>query len=207
MIKILKWHNFKDIIELKNSLIENKSFIGTTDTVLGLMCKVNQDAKAALDKLKIRSEKPYVVLVDSIEKVEKLCIVTTPRIRSFLSLCWPGPVTVILSMRKDVPQWISARATVALRIPDHVGLQALSADSPWGIYSTSANISGESIPKNIDEVAQSIKDACAYYVDDEFQHEELPSTIIDCSQDDFRVVRVGAYPIERLQELYDRSSD
>lgn len=206
MLKILKWDQARDIIELKRFLLENKIFIGSTDTVLGLMGKVDESAKERIDNVKIRSGKPYVILVDSLEKVSKLCVVNH-NMRSFLTACWPGPVTVILSLKEDVPEWMKGLGTLAIRIPDHKGLQNVLSDLPFGLYSTSANISGDPVPRTFDEVAEQIKNACVCYIDDEAGCKDLPSTIIDCTQDGFRVIRPGAYPIERLQELYNRASD
>ncbi len=206
MFKILRWDSSKDIAELAAFLIENKLFIGSTDTVLGLMCKVSASSKSLIDNVKIRSGKPYVILVDSMQKVSKICVINS-KLRSFLAACWPGPVTVILPVNKDVPDWMKEIGTVAIRIPDHKGLRHILSDLPFGLYSTSANISGEPVPRCFDEVAQQIKDACVCYIDDESGCKDMPSTIIDCSQDSFQVVRPGAYPIERLQELYDRASD
>jgi L-threonylcarbamoyladenylate synthase len=203
---MLKWHCSKDVTALKRFLIENKLFIGSTDTVLGLMCKVDVSAKRIIDNVKIRSGKPYVILVDSMEKVSKLCVINQT-LTTFLTACWPGPVTVILPVSQDAPEWMKELETVAIRIPDHKGLQSVLSNLPFGLYSTSANISGEPVPRSFNEVAQQIKDACVCYIDDETGCNDVPSTIIDCTQDSFRVIRSGAYPIERLQELYNRASD
>lgn len=205
MVKMLKWYCSKDVADLSRFLIENKLFIGSTDTVLGLMCKVSASSKSLIDSVKIRSGKPYVILVDSMQKVSAICVINS-KLRSFLAACWPGPVTVILPVNKGVPDWMKEMGTIAIRIPDHKGLQHILPDLPFGLYSTSANISGEPVPRSFNEVAQQIKDACACYIDDEYDCKDVPSTIIDCSQDGFRVIRSGAYPIERLQELYDRAS-
>jgi tRNA A37 threonylcarbamoyladenosine synthetase subunit TsaC/SUA5/YrdC len=139
MLKMLKWHCSRDIADLKSFLIENKLFIGTTDTVLGLMCQVDESSKKSIDNVKIRSGKPYVILIDSIEKVSKLCVINWT-LRSFLTACWPGPVTVVLSIGPDAPKWMKELNTVAVRIPDHKGLQSILVDLPFGLYSTSANI-------------------------------------------------------------------
>lgn len=206
MLKMLKWHCAQDVAKLKAFLLENKLFIGSTDTVLGIMCKVDKSLKGAIDNVKIRSGKSYVVLVDSIEKVSKLCVVD-PTLISFLKSCWPGPVTVVLPVGQDAPEWMKEQGTLAVRIPDHKGLQTILADLPFGLYSTSANISGESVPRSFSEIAPQIKEACACYIDDQEGCKDLPSTIIDCTQGVLRVIRSGAYPIDRLQELYNRASD
>jgi tRNA threonylcarbamoyl adenosine modification protein (Sua5/YciO/YrdC/YwlC family) len=166
------------------------------------MGAVNPETRQRIDQAKVRVDKPYVVLVDNFLKIEHLCIIDFEPLRAFLRQCWPGPVTVILKVKPELQHIIGAGGTVAVRIPDHKGLQAVAGQLPWGLYSTSANISGQPVPSVIDEVDQNIKSACAYYIADEHITAQ-PSTIIDCSDNNFKVVREGLYPVATLRQLYN----
>lgn len=200
-MQILSWNNKKDIKSLVASVLKNELFVGTTDTVLGIMGNVSPLARERIDKAKVRVEKPYVVLVDTFCKVEWLCGIDVASTHSFLKQCWPGPVTVILKVKPELQQRFGVNGTVAVRIPNHQGLQQLLGDLPYGLYSTSANISGQPVPGVIDQVDQSIKDSAVYYIADEHVASQ-PSTIIDCSDNSFKVVREGLYPIETLRQMY-----
>lgn len=201
-MKGLDWNNAADVHLLLAAVKEDRLFIGSTDTVLGLMGRVSMPVKIQIDRLKVRSEKPYIVLVDSIQKVEKWCAVDE-HIKRFLSSCWPGPVTVILPMRVGDER---SKDTIAIRIPNHAGLLSLLKHIPQGLYSTSANISGYAVPHTIEDVASVIKEGCAYVIkDDSYSGNDCASTIIDCSQGDFKVVRSGAYAVEILQNLYNKA--
>ena len=206
MIERLSWHNAQAIKKLLVQVQQDELFLGTTDTVLGLMGNITQKVQDKIDNVKQRKEKPYVILQDSMSKVAKLARMDSIHIERFLQLCWPGPVTVILPKHEDAPDYAGSHETVAIRIPQHTGLLALLKELPLGLYSTSANISGEPIPSSIAEVTQSIVEACCCFIESG-KHEEVPSTIIDCTQGELRIVREGAYPIERLLDLYKQTSN
>ena len=206
MIQKLYWNEPEDIKKVLAHIKAQHLFIGSTDTVLGIMGNVNEHILKKIDNVKMRREKPYVILVDSIRKVGSISDIKNFHIEKFLRLCWPGAVTVILNKKEGVPDYVSSASTVALRIPDHEGLKELLSHLPYGLYSTSANVSGDPIPDTINEVSQRIKDTCHYFINDGKQ-EKVPSTIIDCSQGDMRIIRPGAYPIERLQKLYHQAAD
>ena len=206
MIERICWSKPEDIQKLLVSLQQDYLFIGSTDTVIGLMGNVDERVLKKIDNVKNRQRKPYIILVDSIRKAKALSSIKNFHIEKFLRLCWPGAVTVILNKKRDVPDYIGSVAKVALRIPDHEGLKELLSQLPYGLYSTSANVSSDPVPATIQGVSQRIIDACHYYVDNGMQN-GLPSTIIDCSEDTLRVVRPGAFPIERLQQLYHQAAD
>lgn len=207
MIQALHWTKSEDIQKLVSAIKQHDLFIGSTDTVIGLMGNVDPFVLKKIDNLKSRRDKPYVLLVDSMEKVEALCSIQDSRMRAFLKRCWPGPVTVILPKSPHAPAYMGASSTVALRIPEHSGLQAVLSQLTYGLYSTSANISGEPIPHGFEEIAPKIQDACQYYLCNDLPNGYVPSTIIDCSKQGIELVREGVYPIESLLALYHQNSD
>lgn len=198
----LRWDNPKDMHLLINCVLQKQIFIGSTDTVLGLMAIVDPQVKCCLDKIKIRSGKAYIVLVDTIDKVEQLCVIPSEKMKRFFKLCWPGPVTVILDVKPEHIPCVGS-STIALRIPNHQGLQQLLSNLPYGLYSTSANVSGGQVACSFEYIPEHIKQNCAYYIDNGKAQQQIASTIIDCSQGDIRVVRAGLYSVEALHKLYD----
>lgn len=213
--KLLKWKYKEDLCLLKVSLCKNEVAIVSTDTVLGLSGALTQPAFNALTKLKgDRSNKPYLILIGSLEKLpfflEKP--IKNKQLLKLLAYCWPGPLTVVFKAKSTLPAWIaSSEGTVALRCPNHDGLLTLLADFE-GIYSTSANKSGKPIPESFQYVNQDILNEVSYVMlDDEQRTEKTPSTIIDCSEladhtdGKIRVIREGKYPITELEKLYGES--
>ena len=121
-----------------------------------------------------------------------------------MNSCWPGPLTLILKAKPDLPDFMkSPEGTVGLRMPNHKGLLELLARFE-GLFSTSANRAGEPVPQSIDEIDPEIMDAISYLIVDREQTPSMvPSTILDCSRDEIRIVRKGAYPIEKLEKIIE----
>lgn len=99
----------------------------------------------------------------------------------------PGPVTVILSDGRGI------------RVPD----QPLLAGLELTVLQTSANPSGGPDPRRLDDVDPGIRAA----VDLEIDGGELPgtpSTVVDLSGEEIRIVREGALSAEWIRELLRR---
>ncbi len=202
-VKIVYWCEGKTIDCFKKRLQTENIIISSSDTVLGLLANISREGFKKLNAIKQRSNKPYLVLIAS-----KMCLNNFVdadnllQMEKFIDLCWPGPVTLIFKAKQSVPDFMkSKQGTIALRIPDHAGLQKLLPHFT-GLFSTSANISGNPVPRTIKEVDERIikQVACAVIDKKEKRVVPLPSTIIDWSGDHITVVREGAYPIDELRK-------
>ncbi|HSW76201.1 MAG TPA: L-threonylcarbamoyladenylate synthase [Candidatus Saccharimonadales bacterium] len=203
---MIYWNDKESLTILKTALNQDTIILASGDTVLGLWGRLTQKSFNALNDLKQRSGKPYLIVVGSTDTL-KLFIdyPLSEKLQKLIAACWPGPVTLIFKARCDLPSWMtSPDGTIALRIPDHKGLLTLLHYYD-GLFSTSANIAGHEIPKSIQEVDQQLLDKVGVICLDR-QHElfgQSPSTILDCSSGDIRVVRSGAFPIDSLDTIID----
>ena len=99
----------------------------------------------------------------------------------------PGPVTVILADGRGI------------RVPD----QPLLAEVTIPVLQTSANPSGGPDPRRLEDVDPHIREG----VDLEVDGGELPgtpSTVVDLSGKEARILREGALPAARVRELLQR---
>ena len=71
-----------------------------------------------------------------------------------------------------------------------------------GLFSTSANKSGDLVPGCVDDVHDDIKQSVAYFVMNEKNGKpnDLPSTILDCTGEKIIVVREGALSSTQLMK-------
>jgi L-threonylcarbamoyladenylate synthase len=202
MIQSLFWKDSSTIDRLQRTLRDGKVVISSTDTVLGLLADTSYRGFKALDSIKKRAAKPYIVLVGSKEKAFSL--IDKPaslQIENIIHKCWPGPVTLICTAHKKVPYYIKAEnGTVGIRMPDHEGLLKL-LNYFDGLFSTSANLSGKPMPLTVDDLDEQIISQVEYLVLDDEKKTPLflPSTILDCSKEQITVVREGAFPIEQIE--------
>ena len=149
-----------------------------TDTIYGLHAlATNDQAAARIRSMKDRGDdKPFVIIASSVEQLEKLGATIPDALRNI----WPAPLTAILA---------SGETTIAARIPDLPWLRAL-LDRTGPLVSTSANRSGEppiTTPEMLADDLLAVLDALL----DAGPREGQPSTIVDFTGDEPRVVREG----------------
>ncbi len=198
----LLWSDASAIKMLQQALQDNQVVVGSSDTVLGLLAPLSEAGFQALNNLKQRNEKPYLVLIASVDKVAYFADQIPDYAQMFMHTCWPGPLTIIVKAKKGLPSYlVSPQGTIALRVPEHTGLLTLLQHFP-GLFSTSANITGEPIPNTLEDLDPHIAGGVAYkMVDQGSAAHTVPSTLIDCSGPQLKVVREGAYPIAMLEEM------
>lgn len=203
MAKKLFWKEPNTIQLAYEALQEGNALVGTSDTVLGLIALPTKAGVQLLDRIKGRNNKPYIVLLDSFEQAKQFVrSIDLLQIENLAQACWPGPVTLIVNAQSKVAQEIQSKeGTIAIRIPDHEPLRAL-ARRTGGLFSTSANITGNVVARSVSELDPTILNNVAYVIDDqESKNNAQASTIIDCTKQPFVVVREGAYPVQKLQTI------
>jgi len=149
-----------------------------TDTIYGLHA-VTRDARAVarIRSMKERGDaKPFVIIASSVEQLEEL----GARIPEPLRHIWPAPLTAILAL---------GETTIAARVPDLPWLRAL-LDRTGPLISTSANRSGEPPITSPEMLAGDLLDSIDALLDAGPQKGQ-PSTIVDFTGDEPRIVREG----------------
>lgn len=206
-MKHLCWWEKKTIELLKDLLCKGMVVLGDSDTVLGLLADVSESGKASLDKIKKRANKPYLILVGDIKKALELVEIPHSSVLQFeklINICWPGPVTLVFRAKSNIPYWIkTTEGTIALRVPNHAGLQALLQHFS-ALFSTSANITGEPVPQQIEDVNPLVcAEVAAFVYDDRKDKKEVvvPSTILDCTGNGIKVVRQGSVDVAELARI------
>lgn len=200
----IRWAD-ADMLQIARALEGGQVAVGTSDTVFGLLAAATQEGFEALNRIKGRSEKPYLVLAHNKEKALALTTaVHDQALMDCLHACWPGPLTVILPANKTVPTCLQSKEqAIAVRVPHHPGLQQLLTYVPY-LFSTSANRTSEPVPHHAEDIDQSILDQCAYLItaDTSDAASTVPSTIIDCTVRPCIIIREGAIPAATFRQQY-----
>lgn len=117
-----------------------------TETVYGLGASAfNEAAVKKIFALKQRpADNPLIVHVASLEEVTIVAEKPSPIEEKLFSVFSPGPLTVLLKKKKNIPDIVTAGSPlVGVRIPSHpIALQLLS-EARVPIAAPSANISGK----------------------------------------------------------------
>ncbi len=162
-----------------------------TETFYGLGADpAAPDAVARIERMKNRpSGMGMPVLCAGMEQVRMLVEVPA-RWRAELEKIWPAALTVILSVRTPLPAAIGG--TLAVRVPGHESLRAL-LETTGPLTGTSANCHGSEAPSTVDEAMAQLMKPPDLVLDGGRTPGGQPSTIVDLSGDEPRLVRPGAW--------------
>lgn len=170
-----------------------------TDTVYGVGAlafdgRAIESIYAAKDR---PMEKAIPVLIGDMSDLERVGIDIPEIARKLAARFWPGPLTVLVPKRPDLPEAISATATVGVRVPDHEVARALLREAgPMAV--TSANISGAQSPITAQEVQEQLGGRISLILDGGSTPGGVPSTLVDCTTPELRVLREGPLSLEEL---------
>ena len=164
-----------------------------TDTVYGLCADPDNEAAAAeVARLKGRGERqPIAVLARDVERlVERVPELDERVLRALL----PGPYTLVLPNPARRYPWLTGdRETIGVRVPELPAVTAVVLDEVGAVLATSANVHGGPDPKRLAEVPDEIRSACGVLVD-AGELPGTPSTVLDLTGDEPRILREGAVP-------------
>jgi len=173
-----------------------------TDTVYGLGAEMSQEAAVqALYEIKGRPEgKAIPLLLASADDLEQVAASVPPRAARLVQAFWPGPLTLVLEARPEVPVVVRAGGhTVAVRVPDHPEARALIEALCAPLATTSANRSGAPEARTAIEVVQQLGNRVRWVIDGGRSPGGRPSTVVDMTVDPPAIRRVGAIAEEALR--------
>ena len=170
-----------------------------TDTVYGVGA-LAFDGKA-VESIYIAKDRPVEkaipVLIGEVHELDKVGIAIPDSARHLASRFWPGPLTILVPKRPDLPESVSATSTVGVRLPDHdVARALLRRAGPMAV--TSANVSGAQSPVRAEEVFEQLGGRIPLIIDGGRTPGGVPSTLVDCTNTELKVLREGPISLEEL---------
>jgi len=171
-----------------------------TDTVYGVgALAFDGDAIESIYAAKDRPiEKAIPILLSDAEELDQVGIDIPTAALRLASRFWPGPLTILVPKRLDLPPSVSATSTVGVRVPDHdVARALLRAAGPMAV--TSANISGGPSPVSAQEVFEQLGGRIPLIIDGDRTPGGIPSTLVDCTTPEIMVLREGPIRWEELR--------
>lgn len=177
------------------ALIEKGEVIALpTDSSYALVCHL--DDKAAVDKLRrirqVDDKHPLTLLCRDLQELGTYAKVDNAQYR-LLKRGTPGPFTFVLEATKEVPRRVChpSRKTIGLRVPEHITAQALLGLYGQPLLATTLIPPGESEPLNdAEQIRERFEHELGAVIDAGACIAE-PTTVIDLSEGDAVVLRVG----------------
>lgn len=176
-----------------------------TETVYGLGANaLLGEAVAKIFAAKGRpADNPLIVHVASPEDVDKIAFVDE-RAARLMELFWPGPLTLVLVAKEDVPSITRAGlSTVAVRMPSHPVALALIEEARCPVAAPSANRSGRPSPTNAQAVVDDLNGAVDVVIDAGPTDVGVESTVVDATGPALVLLRPGGLPVEKLIVVED----
>lgn len=174
-----------------------------TETVYGLgACAFCQEAVDRIFQVKQRPyDSPLLVHISKKEHVARIAREISPEAQLLMDKFWPGPLSIIVAARPEVPDVVrGGKDRIGLRMPSHpVALALIDITGP--LAAPSANLHGRPSPVSADHVRDDLDGKIAAVLDAGPVGPSLESTIIDLSVRPFQVLRLGAIPVEEVQEV------
>lgn len=195
-------------------LLRDGELVGMpTETVYGLAADaLNIDAVAKVFEAKQRpSFDPLIVHVPDAEHAAALGAMDEVA-RRLAEAFWPGPMTLVLPRLLDdqgkpvVPDLVtSGLDAVGLRVPDHPVALALLRVSGLPLAAPSANKFGSISPTTAQHVVDELGGKVAAVVNGGPCDRGVESTVIRVTDRGVQVLRLGALPVELIEEVIGES--
>ena len=172
-----------------------------TDTVYGIGCSVED--KNAIERIhyikRQRDDKPFSFVCSDLTHISEYAHVSNPAFKIMKHLI-PGPYTFILpaARMKQLPRiLVSKRKTVGIRVPDSAITLSLVARLGHPILSTSVTSDDGEILHDPATIISTFQNVVDLIIDGGVLLSE-PSTVLDLTGDEPRVVRSGAGDVSML---------
>ncbi len=192
----------KAIEEIVNMLKKGGLAVFPTETVYGIgVDAFNESAIKALYEKKQRPyDKPLLMHINGIEMAERVAILDDSA-RELIKRFTPGPLTLVVKRKSDVPSIaVSGGDTVGLRFPSNNNFIEISKAFNCPIAATSANISGAKSAIDANGL-DSVKDVADIILDGGECEFGLESTIVSMVGEVPKILRLGSFPKEKLEEV------
>jgi L-threonylcarbamoyladenylate synthase len=175
-----------------------------TETVYGLGANaLDQDAVRKIFDAKGRpAGNPLIVHVNGNAMLRQVVADWPPRAQLLAERFWPGPLTLVLSKGKSVPEIVTAGGmTVAVRSPGHPVALGLIRAAGVPLAAPSANRSGQISPTRAEHVRAGLDGRIDLILDGGPTANGIESTVLDLMTDPPTLLRPGPVSVARLEAV------
>lgn len=186
----------KKITRIVEILRNDGVIIYPTDTVYGLGCDIfNRRAIEKLSRIKgINPRKTHLTFICyDLSDISKYARSISTPVFKLMKKTLPGPFTYVLKAGSNVPDIFQSRKkTVGIRIPDNNIARSIVRELGNPVITTSLKdedivVEYPTDPELIFDTYKNLVDA----VVDGGNGDNMPSTVVDCSEDAFEIIREG----------------
>ena len=192
-------------ITLAAQLIQQGELVAIpTETVYGLGANgLDENAVAKIFEAKGRpQDNPLILHLSCPEEMERYCHSIPEAAYALAKAFWPGPLTMVLPARENVPKRTTAGlSTVAVRCPDCEVTRSIIHTAGVPLAAPSANLSGKPSTTTAQHVLHDHDGRIPLIVDGGPCRVGVESTIVDLTEERPRLLRPGGITPEQLSAI------
>ena len=153
----------EEIIDVLN---KGELCILPSDTVYGIFADATrEDAIKRVDDAK-HSNKPHLIVVSSIEMLEKYVSEINDLQRKIINKYWPNTLTILFKKNDLIPDELTKGSPyIGVRMPNQKFLLGLLNKFGKPLISSSANITNEKVITNVNMIEDELKKSISYIYD------------------------------------------
>ena len=188
------------INEIVNAYEKGQIIVYPTDTVYGIGCDpFNKDSISKIYDLKKREgSKRFPILGFSKEELEKIVEFSIDA-EKISEKFWPGQITLLLPIRKEITEQINNNGKLAVRVPNNECVLSILEQCKL-IIGTSANISGEKSILDSNDCKTKLPE-----IDILVNGGKITtlgeSTIVDFVDDQLKIIREGSISKDDIENI------
>lgn len=163
-----------------------------TDTVYGIMADATkEDVIEKVFIAKRRENKPLLLLVSSIQMLEKYVKELNELSKQLINKYWPDTLTIIFDKNDNLSDSLTCgEKTIGIRMPNNKLLLDIMNKINKPLISTSANISSKEVITNVNLIEDDLKEHISYILDDG-EKTNISSTIVKVENNKIQILREG----------------
>lgn len=193
--------NYDEIAQVVKCLQDGGVIIYPTDTVYGIGCDINrQRAVERVCKIKGIDHKKanFSFICSDLSHLSDYTKPISNTVYKVMRKALPGPFTFILQASNNVPKLFSGKKkTVGIRVPDNTICSEIVKQLGNPIMSTSVHDDDDIVAYTTDPelIYEKYKNIVDIVIAGGFGNNEA-STVVDCTNDDFEILRQGLGVLE-----------
>ena len=177
-----------------DALKRGEVIVFPTETFYGLGADAfNETAVEQVVSLKGRNpENPIPIIVADREMLMEVVKDIPPMAQSLMDRFWPGPLTLILPAKNNIPAPLLNRTGgIGVRVSSHPLATRLARELGRPLTATSANPSGKEPARSIEEAMSYFSSRIEIFLDGGRLNGKKGSTVVEILQGQLKIIREG----------------
>ena len=182
--------------------------IAPTETFYALVADPFQEsAVRQIFSIKARDEKkPLPLIASDLGTVKNLIQADQRLAHSMMERFWPGSLTILMEPSRSFSRLLTGPGgKIGVRVPHWCPARILATRTSGLITATSANISGGPDPVSVSDISPLVSGAVDLVLNLGPAPGGRPSTVVELTNHNFRIVREGAIPESAIREFVEQN--